>query len=236
MRKVFELMPNLILCRHGQSEWNAKNLFTGWVDVKLSEQGIEEAQTAGKKIYENKIEIDVAYTSLLTRALETTQYILAGSEQQWIPVNKSWRLNERHYGGLQGLNKDAAREKWGEEQVHQWRRSYDVQPPKESEEQREEYLNNRRYQHLDKRMMPYSESLKDTLARVVPIWADRISQHLLDGETVLVSAHGNSIRALIKYLENLSEEEIVGYEIKTGAPLVYELTDDLEVKDKYYLQ
>ncbi|MBL7573688.1 2,3-diphosphoglycerate-dependent phosphoglycerate mutase [Staphylococcus saccharolyticus] len=228
-------MPNLILCRHGQSEWNAKNLFTGWADVKLSEQGIEEAQTAGKKIYENKIEIDVAYTSLLTRALETTQYILAGSEQQWIPVNKSWRLNERHYGGLQGLNKDDAREKWGEEQVHQWRRSYDVQPPKESEEQREEYLNNRRYQHLDKRMMPYSESLKDTLARVVPIWTDRISQHLLDGETVLVSAHGNSIRALIKYLENLSEEEIVGYEIKTGAPLVYELTDDLEVKDKYYL-
>ncbi|MEQ6028798.1 2,3-diphosphoglycerate-dependent phosphoglycerate mutase [Staphylococcus saccharolyticus] len=228
-------MPNLILCRHGQSEWNAKNLFTGWADVKLSEQGIEEAQTAGKKIYESKIEIDVAYTSLLTRALETTQYILAGSEQQWIPVNKSWRLNERHYGGLQGLNKDDAREKWGEEQVHQWRRSYDVQPPKESEEQREEYLNNRRYQHLDKRMMPYSESLKDTLARVVPIWTDRISQHLLDGETVLVSAHGNSIRALIKYLENLSEEEIVGYEIKTGAPLVYELTDDLEVKDKYYL-
>ena len=131
-------MPQLILCRHGQSEWNAKNLFTGWADVKLSEQGIEEAQTAGKKIYENKIEIDVAYTSLLTRALETTQYILAGSEQQWIPVNKSWRLNERHYGGLQGLNKDDAREKWGEEQVHQWRRSYDVQPPKESEEQRED--------------------------------------------------------------------------------------------------
>ena len=150
-------------------------------------------------------------------------------------MHKSWRLNERHYGGLQGLNKDDAREKWGEEQVHQWRRSYDVQPPAESEEQREEYLNNRRYRHLDKRMMPYSESLKDTLDRVVPIWTDRISQHLLDGETVLVSAHGNSIRALIKYLENLSSEEIVGYEIKTGAPLVYELTDDLEVKDKYYL-
>ena len=228
-------MPKLILCRHGQSEWNAKNLFTGWADVKLSEQGIEEAKTAGEKVADNKLEIDVAYTSLLTRALETTQYILAGSIQQWIPVHKSWRLNERHYGGLQGLNKDDAREKWGEEQVHQWRRSYDVQPPAESEEQREEYLNNRRYRHLDKRMMPYSESLKDTLDRVVPIWTDRISQHLLDGETVLVSAHGNSIRALIKYLENLSSEEIVGYEIKTGAPLVYELTDDLEVKDKYYL-
>mgnify|MGYP001507325774 FL=1 len=228
-------MPKLILCRHGQSEWNAKNLFTGWADVKLSEQGIEEAKTAGEKVADNKLEIDVAYTSLLTRALETTQYILAGSNQQWIPVHKSWRLNERHYGGLQGLNKDDAREKWGEEQVHQWRRSYDVQPPAESEEQREEYLNNRRYRHLDKRMMPHSESLKDTLDRVVPIWTDRISQHLLDGETVLVSAHGNSIRSLIKYLENLSSEEIVGYEIKTGAPLVYELTDDLEVKDKYYL-
>ena len=228
-------MPKLILCRHGQSEWNAKNLFTGWEDVQLSEQGRNEAITSGRKLKENGIEIDVAFTSLLTRALETTQFLLAESDQEWIPVHKSWRLNERHYGGLQGLNKDDAREKWGEEQVHQWRRSYDVQPPAESEEQREEYLNNRRYRHLDKRMMPYSESLKDTLDRVVPIWTDRISQHLLDGETVLVSAHGNSIRALIKYLENLSSEEIVGYEIKTGAPLVYELTDDLEVKDKYYL-
>ena len=228
-------MPKLILCRHGQSEWNAKNLFTGWEDVQLSEQGRNEAITSGKKLKENKIEIDVAYTSLLTRALETTQYLLAESDQEWIPVHKSWRLNERHYGKLQGLNKDDARKEFGEEQVHQWRRSYDVQPPAESEEQREEYLNNRRYRHLDKRMMPYSESLKDTLDRVVPIWTDRISQHLLDGETVLVSAHGNSIRALIKYLEDLSDEEIVGYEIKTGAPLVYELTDDLDVKDKYYL-
>ena len=228
-------MPKLILCRHGQSEWNAKNLFTGWADVKLSEQGIEEATTAGKKVLENQLEIDVAYTSLLTRALETTQHILAQSEQQWIPVNKSWRLNERHYGALQGLNKDDAKEQFGEEQVHQWRRSYDVQPPAESEEQRNEYLKNRRYRHLDHRMMPYSESLKATLERVVPIWTDQISQHLLDGNTVLVSAHGNSIRALIKYLENVSDEDIIGYEIKTGAPLVYELTDDLEVKDKYYL-
>ncbi|MEX2955956.1 2,3-diphosphoglycerate-dependent phosphoglycerate mutase [Staphylococcus pasteuri] len=228
-------MPKLILCRHGQSEWNAKNLFTGWADVKLSEQGIEEATTAGKKVLENQLEIDVAYTSLLTRALETTQHILAQSEQQWIPVNKSWRLNERHYGALQGLNKDDAKEQFGEEQVHQWRRSYDVQPPAESEEQRNEYLKNRRYRHLDHRRMPYSESLKDTLERVVPIWTDQISQHLLDGNTVLVSAHGNSIRALIKYLENVSDEDIIGYEIKTGAPLVYELTDDLEVKDRYYL-
>lgn len=228
-------MPKLILCRHGQSEWNAKNLFTGWADVQLSEQGIQEATTAGQKIKENHIEIDVAYTSLLTRALDTTQYILKESDQQWIPLHKSWRLNERHYGGLQGLNKDEARKEHGEEQVHIWRRSYDVRPPAESEKQHSEYLNNRRYRHLDKRMMPYSESLKDTLERAIPMWTDHISQHLLDGNTVLVSAHGNSIRALIKYLEDLSAEEIVGYEIKTGAPLVYELTDDLQVKDKYYL-
>ena len=151
-------MPKLILCRHGQSEWNAKNLFTGWADVNLSEQGIEEATAAGKKVLENQLEIDVAFTSLLTRALETTQYILAQSKQQWIPVYKSWRLNERHYGALQGLNKDDARQQFGEEQVHQWRRSYDIQPPAESEEQRNEYLKNRRYRHLDHRMMPYSES------------------------------------------------------------------------------
>lgn len=134
------MMPKLILCRHGQSEWNAKNLFTGWADVNLSEQGIEEATAAGKKVLENQLEIDVAFTSLLTRALETTQYILAQSKQQWIPVYKSWRLNERHYGALQGLNKDDARQQFGEEQVHQWRRSYDIQPPAESEEQRNEYL------------------------------------------------------------------------------------------------
>ena len=228
-------MPKLILCRHGQSEWNAKNLFTGWADVNLSEQGIEEATAAGKKVLENQLEIDVAFTSLLTRALETTQYILAQSKQQWIPVYKSWRLNERHYGALQGLNKDDARKEFGEEQVHQWRRSYDVLPPAQTEEQRQSYLNDRRYRHLDHRMMPYSESLKTTLERVIPIWTDHISQHLLDDKTVLVSAHGNSIRALIKYLENVSDEDIIGYEIKTGAPLVYELTDNLEVKDKYYL-
>lgn len=228
-------MPKLILCRHGQSEWNAKNLFTGWEDVQLSEQGRNEAITSGKKLKENKIEIDVAYTSLLTRALETTQYLLAESDQEWIPVHKSWRLNERHYGKLQGLNKDDARKKFGEEQVHQWRRSYDVLPPAQTEEQRQSYLNDRRYRHLDHRMMPYSESLKTTLERVIPIWTDHISQHLLDGDTVLVAAHGNSIRALIKYLEDVSDEDIIGYEIKTGAPLIYELDDDLKVTNHYYL-
>ncbi|MGW7976519.1 phosphoglycerate mutase [Staphylococcus xylosus] len=228
-------MPKLILCRHGQSVWNAENLFTGWADVDLSDQGKNEAITSGKKLKDQGIEIDIVYTSLLERAIKTTFHLLNESNQLFIPVIKSWRLNERHYGDLQGLNKDDAREKFGEEQVHIWRRSYDVAPPKQSEEQRNDYLNDRKYEHLDRRVMPESESLKDTLIRVIPYWNDQISQQLLDGKTVLVSAHGNSLRALIKYLENVSDDDIISYEIKTGAPLIYELTDDLQVIDKYYL-
>ncbi|MEB6332748.1 2,3-diphosphoglycerate-dependent phosphoglycerate mutase [Staphylococcus pseudoxylosus] len=228
-------MPKLILCRHGQSVWNAENLFTGWADVDLSDQGKNEAITSGKKLKDQGIEIDIVYTSLLERAIKTTFHLLNESDQLFIPVIKSWRLNERHYGDLQGLNKDDAREKFGEKQVHIWRRSYDVAPPKQSEEQRNDYLNDRKYEHLDRRVMPESESLKDTLIRVIPYWNDQISQQLLDGKTVLVSAHGNSLRALIKYLENVSDEDIISYEIKTGAPLIYELTDDLQVIDKYYL-
>ncbi len=228
-------MPKLILCRHGQSVWNAENLFTGWADVDLSEQGRTEAITSGKKIRDQGIAIDVVFTSLLQRAIKTTYHLLDESHQLFIPIVKTWRLNERHYGGLQGLNKDKAREKFGEEQVHTWRRSYDVAPPNQSEQQRNDYLNDRKYEHLDRRVMPESESLKDTLVRVIPYWNDQISQQLLDGKTVLVSAHGNSLRALIKYIEDVSDEDIVGYEIKTGAPLIYELTDDLKVIDKYYL-
>lgn len=228
-------MPKLILCRHGQSVWNAENLFTGWADVDLSDQGKNEAITSGKKLKDQGIEIDIVYTSLLERAIKTTFHLLNESDQLFISVIKSWRLNERHYGDLQGLNKDDAREKFGEEQVHIWRRSYDVAPPKQGEEQRNDYLNDRKYEHLDRRVMPESESLKDTLIRVIPYWNDQISQQLLDGKTVLVSAHGNSLRALIKYLENVSDEDIISYEIKTGAPLIYELTDDLQVIDKYYL-
>jgi 2,3-bisphosphoglycerate-dependent phosphoglycerate mutase len=228
-------MPKLILCRHGQSVWNAENLFTGWADVDLSEQGRTEAITSGKKIKDQGIAIDVVFTSLLQRAIKTTYHLLDESHQLFIPIVKTWRLNERHYGGLQGLNKDKAREKFGEEQVHTWRRSYDVAPPNQSEQQRNDYLNDRKYEHLDRRVMPESESLKDTLVRVIPYWNDQISQQLLDGKTVLVSAHGNSLRALIKYIEDVSDEDIVGYEIKTGAPLIYELTDDLKVIDKYYL-
>ena len=228
-------MPKLILCRHGQSIWNAKNLFTGWADVDLSEQGRNEAISSGKKIKDQGIEIDIVYTSLLKRAIKTTYHLLNESDQLFIPIIKSWRLNERHYGGLQGLNKNDAREEFGEDQVHIWRRSYDTPPPKQNEEQRNSYLNDRKYELLDRRVMPESESLKDTLVRVIPYWNDQISQQLLDDKTVLVSAHGNSLRALIKYLEDISDEAIVNYEIKTGAPLIYELTDDLKVMDKYYL-
>ncbi|MCG7338124.1 2,3-diphosphoglycerate-dependent phosphoglycerate mutase [Staphylococcus sp. ACRSN] len=228
-------MPKLILCRHGQSEWNAKNLFTGWADVDLSDQGRNEAITSGQKLKQQNIEIDIVFTSLLERAIKTTYHLLSESNQLFIPVVKTWRLNERHYGGLQGLNKDSAKEEYGEEQVHIWRRSYDVAPPQQSEKQRNDYLTDKKYEHLDRRIMPESESLKDTLERVIPYWNDQISQQLLDGKTVLVSAHGNSLRALIKYLENVSDEDIIGYEIKTGAPLIYELTDDLKVIDKYYL-
>ncbi|UXU84204.1 2,3-diphosphoglycerate-dependent phosphoglycerate mutase [Mammaliicoccus sciuri] len=228
-------MPKLILCRHGQSEWNAKNLFTGWADVELSEQGYNEARISGEKLLKQNIEIDVVYTSLLTRAIETTYLLLKHSHQLWIPVYKTWRLNERHYGGLQGENKDQAREEYGEEQVHIWRRSYDTRPPEADKKLREEYLSDRRYEMLDRRIMPVSESLKDTLDRVIPYWIDHISTSLLNHQTTLVSAHGNSLRALIKYLEDIPDDEISNLEIKTGAPLIYELDESLKVIDKYYL-
>lgn len=228
-------MPKLILCRHGQSEWNAKNLFTGWADVELSEQGYNEARISGEKLLKQNIEIDVVYTSLLTRAIETTYLLLKYSHQLWIPVYKTWRLNERHYGGLQGKNKDQVGEEYGEEQVHIWRRSYDTRPPEADEKLREEYLNDRRYEMLDRRIMPVTESLKDTLDRVIPYWIDHISTSLLNHQTTLVSAHGNSLRALIKYLEDIPDDEISNLEIKTGAPLIYELDESLKVIDKYYL-
>ena len=228
-------MPKLILCRHGQSDWNKKNLFTGWADVGLSEQGFNEAKLSGEKLLKQEIEIDVVYTSLLTRAIETTYLLLKHSHQLWIHVYKTWRLNERHYGGLQGKNKDEAREEFGEEQVHIWRRSYDTKPPEADKALQEEYLNNRRYAMLDRRVMPLSESLKDTLDRVIPFWIDHVSTSLVNGQTTLVSAHGNSLRALIKYLEDIPDDEISELEIKTGAPLIYELDDELKVIDKYYL-
>lgn len=228
-------MPTLILCRHGQSVWNAENLFTGWTDVDLSDQGVEEATTSGDRLKQEGIEIDIAFTSVLQRAIKTTYHLLDRSNQLFVPLYKNWRLNERHYGGLQGLNKDAAREEFGEEQVHIWRRSYDIAPPDATAEQREADLADRKYQGLDERVIPTSESLKDTLERVIPYWNDAIAPELLTGKTVLVSAHGNSLRALIKHIEGVSDEDIVGYEIKTGAPLIYELDENLGFISKHYL-
>lgn len=228
-------MPKLIFVRHGQSEWNALNQFTGWVDVNLSEQGINEAKEAGRKLKEAGIELDIAYTSVLKRAIKTCHYVLEESDQLWVPEIKSWRLNERHYGALQGLNKQETAEKYGAEQVTLWRRSYDTLPPMLNPEDPTSAIHDRRYAHLEKRTIPGGENLKVTLERAIPFWEDSIAPSLLAGDTVLVAAHGNSLRALAKHVEAISDEEIMGLEIPTGQPLVYELNDDLTVNNKYYL-
>ena len=222
----------LILVRHGQSEWNQKNLFTGWVDVDLTEQGIKEAKTAGQKIKNADITIDVAFTSVLKRAIKTCHFILEEADQLWVDVYKSWRLNERHYGALAGLNKDETREKYGEEQVHIWRRSYDVSPPPMSDEEIIPYLEDRRYHSLTPSLIPRSENLKLTLERAVPYFEDYIMPLLREDKNILVAAHGNSLRALCKYLEHIPDEEITSLEIATGAPIVYELDRELNVLSK----
>ncbi|MBF0832969.1 2,3-diphosphoglycerate-dependent phosphoglycerate mutase, partial [Lactobacillus murinus] len=197
-------MAKLVFIRHGQSEWNLENLFTGWVDVNLSEQGEREAKEAGRKLKEAGIEFDQAYTSVLTRAIKTLHFALEESGQLWIPETKSWRLNERHYGALQGKNKADAAEKYGDEQVHIWRRSYDVLPPLLDANDEGSAANDRRYAELDPRIIPGGENLKVTLERVIPFWEDNIAPDLLDGKNVIVAAHGNSLRALTKYIENIS--------------------------------
>ncbi|CAM3233037.1 2,3-diphosphoglycerate-dependent phosphoglycerate mutase [Vagococcus fessus] len=228
-------MRKLIFVRHGLSEWNALNQFTGWVDVDLSEKGIEEAKNAGKKIKEAGINLDVAYTSVLKRAIKTCHYVLEESDQLWVPEYKSWRLNERHYGALQGLNKKETAEKYGDEQVQQWRRSYDTLPPLLASDDPASATQDRRYDNLERRTIPGGENLKVTLERAIPYWEDKIAPSLLKGDTVLVAAHGNSLRALAKHIENISDDDIMGLEIPTGQPLVYELNDDLSVSNKYYL-
>lgn len=229
------MTKTLVMVRHGQSEWNLANKFTGWVDVDLSEQGEQEAIEAGKKIKEAGIVFDHAHTSILKRAIKTCNYALEYSEQLFVPVEKSWRLNERHYGALQGLNKAETAEKYGDEQVHIWRRSYDTLPPTLSEEAQEEQLNMRQFKNLPKDVIPTAENLKITLERALPYFFDNIAPQLLKDETVLVAAHGNSLRALAKHIEGISDEDIMGLEIPTGQPLVYELDDDLKMIKKYYL-
>ncbi|MGF7436870.1 2,3-diphosphoglycerate-dependent phosphoglycerate mutase [Lentilactobacillus senioris] len=225
-------MAKLVLIRHGQSEWNLSNQFTGWVDVDLSEEGVKQAQNAGKLIKEAGIEFDFAYTSVLTRAIKTLHYALEGSEQLWIPETKTWRLNERHYGALQGQNKKEAAEKFGEDQVHIWRRSYDVLPPLLSADDEGSAANDRRYANLDPHIVPGGENLKVTLERVMPLWEDEIAPKLLDNKNVIIAAHGNSLRALSKYIEGISDEDIINLEMATGEPVVYDFDDKLNVLSK----
>ena len=228
-------MPKLVFIRHGQSEWNLKNLFTGWEDVNLSEKGVEEAKEAGRKLKEAGIEFDQAYTSVLTRAIKTLHFALEESGQLWIPEMKTWRLNERHYGALQGKNKAAAAEKYGDEQVHIWRRSYDVLPPAMDRDDEHSAHTDRRYASLDDSVIPDAENLKVTLERALPFWEDKIAPALKDGKNVFVGAHGNSIRALVKHIKQLSDDEIMDVEIPNFPPLVFEFDEKLNVVKEYYL-
>jgi 2,3-bisphosphoglycerate-dependent phosphoglycerate mutase len=226
-------MPTLILMRHGQSAWNLENRFTGWWDVNITEAGVEEARTAGRNLLAKGFKVDVAYTSLLTRAIRTLNLTLEEMGQLWVPVTKEWRLNERHYGGLTGLNKAETAAKHGDEQVFVWRRSFDVPPPPLDAGSTFDVSHDRRYANIQ---TPLTESLKDTIERVLPYWTERIAPDLKNGKTVLISAHGNSLRALVKHLDGLSDEAIASVEIPTGAPLIYQLDDALKPAEKYYLK
>jgi 2,3-bisphosphoglycerate-dependent phosphoglycerate mutase len=225
-------MPQLVLIRHGQSQWNLENRFTGWWDVGLSERGVAEAVAAGELMRERGLDFDICFTSLLTRAIKTLDLALEAMDRLWLPVIKDWRLNERHYGGLTGFNKQEMREKVGDEQVKIWRRSFDIPPPPLDRGSDYDVARDRRYSGVD---VPLTESLKDTIERVLPYWREAIEPALKSGQRVLISAHGNSIRALVKHLSSIGDEEIVGVEIPTGQPLVYELADDLSTVDSYYL-
>ncbi len=225
-------MPKLVLIRHGQSSWNLENRFTGWWDVDVTEKGAEEARAAGRLMAEKGLDFDLCFTSLQTRAIKTLNLALEEMHRLWLPVEKDWRLNERHYGGLTGLNKAETAEKHGEAQVHIWRRSFDVPPPPMEAGSAYDLSQDRRYAGID---IPATESLKDTIARVLPYWEDRIVPALKDGQRVLISAHGNSLRALVKHLSGIPDDEITTLEIPTGQPIVYELDDSLAATDRYYL-
>lgn len=228
-------MHKVVLLRHGESEWNKLNLFTGWTDVDLSEKGIQEAHQAGKTLFSEKFKFDIAFTSVLKRAIRTLDIVLSEMDLMWIPVVKSWRLNERMYGALQGLNKAETAEKYGKEKVLLWRRSYDVPPPALDENDERYPGKDPRYAKLDKKEIPLTESLKLTVDRFLPYWHDTIAPAIKEGEKVIIVAHGNSLRALVKYLDNVSDQEIVELNIPTGIPLVYELDDNLKPLKHYYL-
>ena len=228
-------MTKLVLVRHGESEWNKLNLFTGWTDVDLSEKGHEEAKAAGRLLKAEGYDFDVCYTSYLKRAIHTLNHILDEMDRVWLPVIKTWKLNERHYGALQGLNKSETAEKYGEEKVKIWRRSFDVKPPELDVADERNPANQAIYASVDPKFLPLTESLETTIERVIPYYEEVIKKDMKAGKRVIIAAHGNSLRALVKYLDNMSKEEILGVNIPTGVPLVYEFDDDFKVIRKYYL-
>jgi len=228
-------MARVVLLRHGQSTWNRDNRFTGWTDVDLTEEGIEEAETAAALLQEEGFTFDVAYTSVLKRAIRTLWIVQDRMDLMWIPVVRSWRLNERHYGDLQGLNKAETAERHGEEQVKIWRRSYATRPPQMDPKDERHPSHDRRYEELDEGDVPSGESLSDTVERVLPYWRETICPEISAGRRVLISAHGNSLRGLVKHLDGMSDDEVVGLNIPTGIPLVYALDDRLRSRGRRYL-
>jgi 2,3-bisphosphoglycerate-dependent phosphoglycerate mutase len=228
-------MIKLVLLRHGESTWNRENRFTGWTDVDLSDKGRQEAKEAGEVLRASGYTFDVAYTSVLKRAIRTLWIVLDEMDLMWIPVHRSWRLNERHYGALQGLNKAETAAKFGEEQVKIWRRSYDIRPPALTPEDERYPGRDPRYASLSKSELPLTECLKDTVIRFLPLWQETIVPEIQAGKRVLIAAHGNSLRALVKYLDHISDQDIVELNIPTGMPLVYELDDNLKAVNRYYL-
>ena len=229
-------MLKLVLVRHGQSEWNLENKFTGWTDVELSEKGVQEAKEAGKALKEKGFTFDVAYSSVLKRAEDTLDYILKELDEENIEIKRSWRLNERHYGALQGLNKDETRKKYGEDQVLLWRRSTDVKPPELAEDDPRYPGNDPKYSGLKPEELPKTENLVDTIERVMVLWESDIKKDLEEGKRVIIAAHGNSLRGLIKYLDGISDEDIIKVELETGNPICYELDDDLKPIRHYYVK
>ena len=228
-------MHKLVLLRHGESIWNKENRFSGWTDIDLSEKGVEEAHNAGRLLKESGFVPDVAFTSLLKRSIRTLWIVLDEMDAMWIPVHNSWRLNERHYGALQGLNKAETAAKYGEQQVLIWRRSYDVPPPALEPDDPRSPVHDRRYAQLRQAQVPLAECLKDTVARFIPYWHETIAPAIRLGKSVIIAAHGNSLRALVKYLDHISEKEIVNLNIPTGIPLIYELDEQLRPLHNYYL-
>lgn len=228
-------MKKIVLLRHGESTWNKENRFTGWTDVDLTPQGIQEAQNAGRLLREHGFTFDIAYTSVLKRAIRTLWIVLDEMDQMWIPIQHTWRLNERHYGALQGLNKAETAAQYGDEQVLIWRRSYDVRPPALTVDDSRYAGMDPRYKNLAHDDIPLTECLKDTVARFLPYWNTTIAPQVQEGKSIIIAAHGNSLRALVKYLDNISDEDILNCNIPTGVPLIYELDDNLKPIQNYYL-